>query len=71
MINKITSKDLSSYDIFKDDKIKKEHYNQNSNNKNKTYENREDGRMKTNRKVTYAIQECLGILAARCASCNA
>lgn len=35
MINKITSKDLSSYDIFKDDKIKKEHYNQNSNNKNK------------------------------------
>lgn len=34
MINKITSKDLSSYDIFKDDKIKKEHYNQNSNNKN-------------------------------------
>ena len=35
MINKITSKDLSSYDILKDDKIKKEHYNQNSNNKNK------------------------------------
>lgn len=34
MINKITSKDLSSYDILKDDKIKKEHYNQNSNNKN-------------------------------------
>ena len=34
MINKITSKDLSSYDIFKDDNIKKEHYNQNSNNKN-------------------------------------
>ena len=33
MINKITSKDLSSYDIFKDDKIKKEHYNQNSNKK--------------------------------------
>ena len=26
MINKITSKDLSSYDIFKDDKIKKEQY---------------------------------------------
>lgn len=39
MINKITSKDLSSYDIFKDDKIKKEHYNQNSNNKNKQKRN--------------------------------
>lgn len=32
MINKITSKDLSSYDIFKDDKIKQEHNDQNKKN---------------------------------------
>lgn len=35
MINKIASKNLSSYDIFKDDKIKKEHYNQNKKNNQK------------------------------------
>lgn len=32
MINRITSKDLSSYDIFKDDKIKQEHNDQNKKN---------------------------------------